>query len=1074
MDIRELFNWLQGDEKPLHLSDKVLNEGLLALEQNQAERTHQILLREVRVAKYSGGVVTEKINELEKHTLFMEYLKFCNQKFSENSLLLITLNYLLNKVQKEQTQLIAKVNQLFLILLQENKESTLAFYKKNKELFKDYHEIQEKVERTLFEMQIDEDVETVKRYLLDFNKLLSHQKNPLGIVGLFREYIGDTERFASLILWLLHRGVSAKKTLETYLLHDFLKYHFFTLHDKDNEIVRLYALLDRFPQAKTLLEAVKKTASDERGLQQYSLNGLVHEQKLQNISPQHHPFEFSQKPENFLSLHKLFGLPFLIEAVINSSEHTDPKWQELLKQALNKPQIIIEELSGIIHLIVSKCSPLVLKDLADLIDDITTQELLSNNEGAVLYLIPHKPQLFAAINKKNSTELIQQISIKHPNDPEIVYQLTALFTTFSRNKHPATSLVFQALVDNLILYPHLLEDEELLKQLKKYPESGRLLSQRYEVIAQQFNECILEQTAESAFSSRNYQIIEDNWVDATRKIAALSLIKPQTKFNFGHKYAFQAKIAEIAFLHHGEYFDLNAFIEALSLPPITSSGAVSECERVLIEILAVIDNEVLRKQIIEKLETHPIARLDWRHKEYEGKTVFLKAAKYGNLGLITLLQDEIASKSFNQAILTAAKENQWKTVDYLARLDKTLLSQDEIEVIVRLAAQQGQVNIIDYLYDAYDYEPSTDEIATILKQAITNNHLNVVKYFYQSSFAFPKQAVINSLFHLAIEVEATDVIPFIAETKQNNPTLSTIEKAFEQVTLNQQLELIQILCNLSRNTPRPVVIERTFIKACQLGLFFAAQYFYESPEKLVSQSTFKNAFEQAIANGHMEIITSFCNSSTNPPDQSVIDQGVISAAKTGKLSLVEYFCSMTSPNKPRQRALVQALSQAINHDHTEVFTTLCRSSTNLSRKTSMKDSLLLAAKKGRKEIVEYLCVNEIDALNQDAIENALILATKFRQPEIVRYLCEIPENKPGKKAIRNALNKAIGSKQTEISNYLRERLQESSTHQVKMESEVGDIQERSEPLSTHGFFKANKISQIGEPYQSNDYKMTLD
>ncbi|KTD59354.1 hypothetical protein Lsan_2258 [Legionella santicrucis] len=150
MGIKELFNWFQGDEETLHLSNEVLTRDLLDLELSQAEKAYHILLREVYVARYSGGVTTEQINKLEKHNLFMKYLKFCSQQLSENFLLFNALKYFLSQDQKEQPpiQLSTKVNQLFLILLQENQESTLEFYKENKELFKDYDEIQEKVDLT--------------------------------------------------------------------------------------------------------------------------------------------------------------------------------------------------------------------------------------------------------------------------------------------------------------------------------------------------------------------------------------------------------------------------------------------------------------------------------------------------------------------------------------------------------------------------------------------------------------------------------------------------------------------------------------------------------------------------------------------------------------------------------------------------------------------------------------------------------------------------------------------------------------------------------------------------------------
>lgn len=61
MDINELFKWLQGDEVTLHYSDMVLSRDLLDLKLSQAEQSSQALLREVRIARYSNGVVAEKL-----------------------------------------------------------------------------------------------------------------------------------------------------------------------------------------------------------------------------------------------------------------------------------------------------------------------------------------------------------------------------------------------------------------------------------------------------------------------------------------------------------------------------------------------------------------------------------------------------------------------------------------------------------------------------------------------------------------------------------------------------------------------------------------------------------------------------------------------------------------------------------------------------------------------------------------------------------------------------------------------------------------------------------------------------
>jgi hypothetical protein len=1058
MIISELFTWLQGDEESLHLSNLTLTRELLELEQSEATKTQRILLGNVRIARLSGSSAIEQIDRLEKHNLFIGYLEFCEHNFSKNSLFLITLKYLLSQLQKGQTQFTAKINQLFFALLQEDQEDTLRFYNENKELFKEHHTIQEKVALVLDTKKIDEDLEKVKKCLLELNTHLFHQTIPLGIVGLSRNVIDDAVQFASLILWLLHHGVNNKKMLQSHLLHDFLKYHLFTLHDKNNEVFQLYTLLNHFPEAKSLIEAAKNTSCDERGFQQYSLNGVLSEKPLTNMPLHSHPFAFTQTVENFVNLHQLYGHSFLIAAVITSNEHSDIQWQELLRQTLNDPKMVTEVIPGLIHLIAREYSPSVLKTLADLIDDMCAQELLSKNEGAVLYLLAFKPKLSDAINEENIIELIHQITLKHSHDPEIIFELAALFVIFSRKKHPATQIVFQTLIDQLVQHPNLLEDEELLKQLKKYPDCELLLSQRYAGIKKKFDECMLEQTAEFPFRIHNYHILEDAWLNATRKLSILALIKPQTQFYLGNKYAFQAKIAEALFRLHREHFDLNAFIDTLSLPPVTSSDAVSEYERVLIEILATIDDELLRKQIIEKLENHPINRPTWLKKEYEDKSVFLKAAQYSNLGLIMLLEDKITPKLVNKAIFTAAKANQWETVDYLNRLDKALLNQTELKELVLLAAQQGKIKIIKFLYSAYDYNPSSDEITTILNRSTKANHLQVIKYFYQSSFPLPKQSDINKLFNLAIESGAIDIISFLADAEESNPTLSTIEKAFEQAASNLQLEIMQALCNLSLNSPRPASIQRAFVKACQSGHLAVIQSLCNSQEKLISQSTFEDAFEQAVINEQIEIITYFCNSSTKPPNRSVIDQGIISAASKDKLSLVTYFASMTSPNKPSQRAIDHALYAAIKNNQTEVFTTLCANQINPPSKSSIKESLFLAVKKGKNTIIEYLCTNKMEALSQRMIEEAFLLAIKFHQPEIAQYLCEIPRNKPEKRAIRIALNKAIGSNQTELTDYLRDRLEGTINHQHQMKPVRVDSHEFSEPLITHGFFKVREPS----------------
>lgn len=1037
--IIELFNWLHEDEVFLPLSNQLLSRDLLELEQSQANKTNRSLLSEVRLAKLSGLETSDARSKLEKHIVFMSYLEFCRKNFTEapkSSLFLITLKYLLTQSQTEAPHLSAKLNELFGALLQEDRSNTLSFYQQNEELFKNHPDIQKRVELALDEQKHNEAVKRIERDLAHLSTQLSQQTDPLGIIRLCREWVSDTEQFAALILWLLQRNVSTEQILQTHLFHDFLKYHLFTLHSEDNEVFHLYALLARFPQAKQLMEAAKQTGSDERGFQHYALDGILSEKELQEVPQRLKPLQFSLTASNFLALHTLFGQPFLTAAVATSVEQKNAKWSEILCQTLNESAA--QGIPGLINIIAREFSPQILENLAGLIDDHTAQRLLSNNEGAVFYLLPYKPQLFEYITEKNVTEFIHQISIRDTSDPEIIFQLMALFSMLPKKRNPITQLVFQAIIENLAQHPLLLDDEKLLRQLRKYHDCEQILAQQSAQIKQRVHDCMIEQTTEPAFSSHNYQIIEDVWLEATRKINVFELIKPQAKYPLNHKYALQTKIAEMAFLCHGDHFDLDAFIEALSLPPVNAENGASEYERILIEILAVIDNELLREQIIGKLEGYPVQRLDWIEKEYAGKTIFLKAAKQGNLGLVTFLKDQIAPEAFNQAIITAAKANHWKIVDFLCRIDKVQLNQDELEKLILLAAEQGQLKIIKYLLNTYDYELAATEIIKILHQAITNGKLNVVTYFYNSFGSVLNQSTINKLFNSAVESEYWDIVLFIAESEKHPPSLSAIEKAFNQAVNTMHLEGVKGLYHLSTNAPRPHIIQRAFVKSCKLGDVPVVQCLHALLEKL-PPPVLEDALDQAVVNGQIETVSYLCNSPSNPPNQSSINQGLITAAKTGTIVLVDFFCSMTTRNRPTQNAVNQALYWTVKNNQVKSLITLCHSQSNSPSKLVIRKSVHLAVKSGKLGIVEYLCMNEMNSLNQRAVEEELIFAVKFKKPEIVRFLCELPSNSPGKKALRIALNRAVSSNQTDIASYLSDQLQHTINLQKTSDSEMDNI-----------------------------------
>ncbi|KGP62924.1 hypothetical protein EP47_09850 [Legionella norrlandica] len=1034
MIINDLFNWLENNESPspLVVANQTINQELLQKEESQTLRTHHELIAQARIAKFSGLPMAEINKKLEQHKVFKDYLIFCRQQFQENeknTLFLIALKHLLLKTEAEQFAYMDKINELFWALLRDSKIETLNFYDNNEALFKNCHEIQRRMELECRQQKIEASVQTVKNHFQDLTESLAFQKNPLGIIALFREWVSDTEKFAALLLCLLQKEVSIEKILQTNLLQDFLKYHLHNLHSEDSEVNSLYSLLSFFPETQALVEAAQNVSCGEPAFQQYSLDGNIQNKTLAVISPSPAILQFSLNSENFFALYQLFGQSFLAAAII----YGKGIWLDLLKQTLNQPETVETLLPGLINFLARESSEETLKTLAELIDDTTAQQLLKLNQSSIFHLLQYKPLLLDVFQGKNISEYISQLLQINHSDQDIIYQLMALFLMLLKQKHPATKIVFEAIIDNLVHYPYLIEDEELLKHLKKYKDSDQLLAQRGEKIQQQLHHCIIDQTAQSTFEPYNYHIIEATWLDATRKIDALNRINPQIKVSLGDKYKLQARIAEIAFHAHGSHFDLDHFIDSLGLPPVASSEEVSAYERVLIEIIAAIDDVFVREQIINKLETSPIERLNWHQKEYGGKSIFIKAAKYGNLGLISLLGNTIDTTTLEKAISCAAKHSQWEAFDHLCSINKIKLNHKEIQDFVILAAKQGQINSIQVLMNLYSYQPSAKIIQSILTTAIEDGEIKVVDFFYSLSIQICRQPSLDHLFKLAVQFKHWNILEFLVHSEKAPPPQSTIERAFEQTAYAQQMDAVKILCNLPNHCPRPQIIGRVLLKACKLKLTPVVQYLCSLPLEPLSKLVIEKALIEAIANGHLEIVTSLCESPFIRPEKSSINIAIKMAAKSKQ---------------------------------TEIFIALCSNRKNPPSKEALKLSSHWAIRTGNLDIIKYLCTNQPTIFNQHMLEQALLLAIKFKRPEIARYLCQNPEITSNRKITHSALNKAITARQTDIVGYLRQK----QSNQPNANDKYEDNYEVSEKLIGHGLFKkrskTNSVPETNTNYNS--------
>ncbi|MDI9818372.1 MULTISPECIES: ankyrin repeat domain-containing protein [unclassified Legionella] len=1018
--IYELLIWTNGEDKELTLNNQIITQSIINETLSQAKEGQRLLLAQARLAKFNPSNTERSLSKVGIYNLAQQddlvgFLEFCQTQVNSEgtSLFRLTLQYLLSH-NKQEILPTYKISQLFLALLKEEPEKTLTFYHQNQELFKTCHDINNWVAAEISQTELRKSVSSIKSELAYLTENLKEQKNPLGIVSLFREYIDNTERFTALLLWLLQREATTEAILGSHLLHDFLKYNLYTLSLPDNSLTQLYTLLAFFPQANELIESANLTCCGERGFELYTLSGIMEKEKTLAAIPENLPvFEFTVTETNFANLHALFGPSFLIAATIWYLNHKDKSCFHLLKQAINQETMAIEQLSSLINYIAKSGSPKTLKEFAKLVDDKAIQRLISLNKGAVLYLLPYNPLLFDKINQNHLEDYIHQLTVANTSDPEIVFQLMSLFTVLVEKKHPASEPLFEAIIDNLILHPIILEDTRFLQQLDSYPKSEMLLIRRSERLQQQISQCIDEQITNNPLRPQHYQLMEDKWLEISRHLVIINQIKPHINYNLHDKYELQTHIAEVCFIRNGNSLDIENFVQALSLEMTESGEKIPEYERILIEILAQIDDTSVREDIIYRLRSAPIERLDWMQKKYGVETIFLKAARHGNIGLIKTIPLLNDPEMLNEAILLAAHSRHWEFVNYMVET-RLIPRKETLATITLLAAEHGELGIITNLCKRCAYSLSRENIETILEKAVTNGHLNIVAYFC-SRFVV-KRSVVEQLFKKAIYLEHFDIINCLGNLNTNAPSVVSIENAFEQAAQNNRLELIKCLCSLP-NTPRVKAIERAFKKTSQLGNLAITLYLCTSEN--ISKSARTEALIEAITANQLPIVKHFCNLSPKLLEQQSIEWALCSAVKVRNPSIVKYLCT-ESPQKPHKRAIQTAL--------------------------------LLAAKTGQADVIDYFCsMQPTTVLNQQTMKQALLLAVKFKQFTVIQHLCVLTKDAPQyHDALRTAYRKATSTKQTAIADYLYERLHAPC---ATKEKPVSSSSKEDLPLINHGIFR---------------------
>lgn len=1033
--LTSLVAWIEGNEEDFPFENQTLTRHFFEKEHTIEQQYHQRLIAKARVAWFkrdkkaaTNQVSLPEAEAVEKHQHLLNFIEFGKRELAtvaSDSLFSLALKYCLSfPAESDSAKFILKSTQLFMALLQEDKTKALNFYEENKALFKDCEEINRQVAKELADIKLAGAVKSVETYLAFFSEELAQQKNALGISELFKTELYDVEKFAALLLWLLQQGVSSRAILRTNLLHDFLRYHLFTLDQEESAIRQLYVLLAQFPEAKKLVVQAGKVSCDERGFESYSLDGALHrEEELLSVQVSAAPLDFTPTEENFAALSELFGQPFLFAAVITPTVPENENWLNALKRSLNHESMLTKELPALINLIAVG-QPAFLKELAQLVEESTVEQLIALNSGSILHLLPYKPALFEQIKSVNVEKYIQQINISGASGPDVIAQLLAMLAVLLKHHHPSVGQVFDAVIEKLFDHSHLADDIELMRQLKRYPGWAIHLARRSAELQQQLEECIGKATEQSSLTIESYQLIEDTWFEVSRKLQTLTYLNSQAKFDFYDKYTLYIRIAQACFKKQGSAFDINAFIELLSLQsPTQPSEDISEYERVLLEILTAIDDELIRNTIIDKLEAAPIQRHNWRVREYGGETAFLKAARQGNLGLLTNIAEiKQQSKSvMNKALLLAAEGGHWPVVNYLCADTIKLFTRRTICTVLIQAAEQGQLTAVQVFCNDDNPLPPKKILEKALQGAITNNRISVVRYLCQLTGNSLSKEVIERGFRLAAKLEHWDLAEYFCSLSANAPSQLQIEKMFEHAAETNCLELAKRLYRLENNAPRQIVIERVINKMARVGNLEFISYFCGLEDNPLSRSVIESALIEAAANGHLPLVKYLSNLELNRPSPQVQGKALQASIKAGKQDVIAYFCSLPT-NRFLQGAVDFGILSAVKSQQATAMQFFCNLSNPPSRQ-AIENALQVAIKLGDTLAALYLCNLPTNAPSRRIVEQGLLSAVKGKQIALVQVFCSLlSDNKPRKPVLELALRKANTTEQIAIVDYLREVL----------------------------------------------------
>lgn len=846
----KLFAWLDHQEDaPLYC---LIDHADLDLEKQNAIDQHKKSLADQRISIFARQDIVRP-NDLEIQRDLLKFLEFCDKEIdytSQYSPAILLLKYFLSSSTFDNEKII----ELFSYFLQQDSINAINFYPEIVSILDSQillnHLSAESFLENYSQLKVKLATLVTEHYLNYFTQKLQLQASPQGIVGLIHLYSDRVEEFAALILWLLERGLNTEEILQSGLLQQFMMYNVsFASLSSENSIKFLYEILNEFSSSTTLVTTASQVHCQERGFENYLINGsLASENADEILEDQHLEIEispaisnFTPLIDNFISLYEVFGSPFLKE-VANWS-FVNAGITDKNELSIFFDNVKIDDLATLINYFGFEDDERYLKNLSFLLSDEILKKLVVNNSGAILHILSEHKKFSREITKTHAESFIDDIKRNNIEFNKIYNRLNQIFATALPN--PPISFLYEHFLDYVLLSSPNFNYENLFINCRSFAGIEEILINKSQEIHREYLNCLIEQTSTHHFTLDNYIDIERVRNFAAIQQAFLTAILPlYSSLNFKALpdiYTMQAHIVKLLKLQHVEDFDIREFFAVLEIEPILDENVVNQYEQLARKLLLVVDDEEIREVIIHQFKN--------KYPANDFRPLLPLAAREGNIGMMSWMTTNFTFKQkyIIQALESAIDSEQWDSIKFFCNLDFSVFNRLIRERILELAAHNQRWDYLTILFTddgEHNHFPRPHIVNKCFLLAISQERIDVLNTFKSLEIISDDTIVIG--FKQAINANAYALLEVLGDLRSNKLLVHVIEEEALKAIDNNNYILFKILLSFNDYPVNEIFREKALKKAYEAEQLEIVSYLEASKKINYTSHFFINSDEEKI------------------------------------------------------------------------------------------------------------------------------------------------------------------------------------------------------------------------------------